>query len=136
MKNVLNSITVCFAVMVYFAIGKTAFAATPGMTLDSGSTAWMLTSALLVLMMTLPGLALFYGGMVHKESVLATLMQSFVATTVVTILWMIYGYSLIFTEHTRFIGDLSKFLLEGVGINSTYGAPPAVIPETVYIMFQ
>jgi len=104
--------------------------------LDSGSTSWMLVSTLLVLMMTIPGLALFYGGMVHKESVLATLMQSFVATTLVTILWMVYGYSLIFTEHTRFLGDLSKFMLEGVGMNSTYGSGAAVIPETVYIMFQ
>ena len=104
--------------------------------IDSGSTAWMLVSTLLVLMMTIPGLALFYGGMVHKESVLATLMQSFVATTLVTVLWMVYGYSMIFTEHSGFIGSMSKFMLAGVGVASTYGSAPAVIPETVYIMFQ
>ncbi|MDE3060704.1 MAG: ammonium transporter [Pseudomonadota bacterium] len=104
--------------------------------LDSGSTAWMLVSTLLVLMMTLPGLALFYGGMVHKESVLATLMQSFIATTLVTVLWMIYGYTLIFTDHNAFIGGLSKYMLGGIGIASTYGTAPAVIPETVYVMFQ
>src|SRR5579872_484100 len=107
MKNVHNSIIIaCFA---YFIMTAAAYAA-PAMTLDSGSTAWMLTSALLVLMMTLPGLALFYGGMVHKESVLATLMQAFVATTLVTVLWCVYGYSLIFTEGTShgFLGGFSK----------------------------
>src|SRR5579884_2797869 len=105
---------------------------------DTGSTAWMLTSALLVLMMTLPGLALFYGGMVHKESVLATLMQSFVATTLVTVLWCVYGYSLVFTEHVGFIGGTSKFMLHGIGLNTMTPAPMAsvVLPETVYIMFQ
>src|SRR5271154_5200993 len=108
------------------------------MTLDSGSTAWMLVSTLLVLMMTLPGLALFYGGMVHKESVLATLMQAFVATTLVTVLWCIYGYSLIFTEHSGFIGGLDKFMLHGIGVNTLTPAPMASvgIPETVYIIFQ
>jgi len=106
--------------------------------IDSGSTAWMLTSSLLVLMMTLPGLALFYGGMVHKESVLATLMQSFVATTLVTILWCCYGYSLVFTEHTGFIGGTAKFMLHGIGLNTMTPAPMASvnIPETVYVMFQ
>ncbi len=100
--------------------------------LDSGSTAWMLVSTLLVLMMTIPGLALFYGGMVHKDSVLATLMQSFVATTLVTVLWVVYGYSLIFTEHNSFIGSFDKILLSGIGKDSLNG----VIPETVFVMFQ
>jgi Amt family ammonium transporter len=108
------------------------------MTLDTGSTAWMLTSALLVLMMTLPGLALFYGGMVHKESVLSTLMQAFVATTLVTVLWCVYGYSLIFTEGTGFLGGLSKAMMHGIGVNTLTPAPMASvgIPETVYSMFQ
>ena len=116
----------------------TAPAAPAAMTLDTGSTSWMLTSSLLVLMMTLPGLALFYGGMVHKESVLATLMQAFVATTLVSILWCVYGYSLIFTEHTGFIGGLSKFMLSGIGVSTLAPAPMASvgIPETVYVMFQ
>src|SRR5262249_24541995 len=67
-----------------------------------------------------------------------TLMQSFVATTLVTVLWCVYGYSLIFTEHSGFIGSLSKFMLHGVGISSMAPAPMASvgIPETVYIMFQ
>ncbi len=116
------------------AFAQTAPAAAPA--IDTGSTAWMLVSTLLVLMMTLPGLALFYGGMVHKESVLATLMQSFVATTLVTLLWVIFGYSMIFTDGSGFVGGLTKMMLGGVGIASTSGTAPALIPETVFIMFQ
>jgi len=125
--------------LAFFAIPDAAFAqAAAAMTLDTGSTSWMLTSSLLVLMMTLPGLALFYGGMVHKESVLATLMQAFVATTIVSVLWCVYGYSLIFTEHNGFVGGLSKLMLSGIGINTLTPAPMASvgIPETVYVMFQ
>ena len=66
--------------------------------LDTGDTAWMLTSTALVLMMTIPGLALFYGGMVRKKNVLATVMQSFAITCLVTVLWMVVGYSLAFTS--------------------------------------
>jgi Amt family ammonium transporter len=101
---------------------------------DSGNTAWMLVSTILVLMMTLPGLALFYGGMVHKESVLATMMQSFVAATVVSVLWVVYGYSFIFTEHNGFIGGFEKFMLAGVGKDTL--ASGTVIPESVFTMFQ
>ena len=68
---------------------------------DSGDTAWMLTSSALVLMMTIPGLALFYGGMVRKKNVLATLAQSFGATCIITVLWMVIGYSLAFTNNAR-----------------------------------
>lgn len=100
--------------------------------IDSGSTAWMLVSTLLVLMMTIPGLALFYGGMVHKDSVLATLMQSFVAATLVSVLWVVYGYSLVFTEHNGFIGSLGKLMLDGMGKDTLNG----VIPESVFVMFQ
>jgi len=110
----------------------TAAAAPAPVVLDSGSTAWMLVSTLLVLMMTIPGLALFYGGMVHKESVLATLMQSFVTVTLVSLLWVIFGYSLIFTEHSGFIGGLDKLMLATIGKDTLNG----VIPETVFVMFQ
>ena len=71
-----------------------AAAAAPAPKLDTGDTAWMLTSTALVLMMTIPGLALFYGGMVRKKNVLATVMQSFAITCLVTVLWMVVGYSL------------------------------------------
>src|ERR1700760_3509514 len=87
-----------------------AFAAAPPPDpLNSGDTAWMLTSSALVLMMTIPGLALFYGGMVRKKNVLATLAQSFGATCIITILWMIIGYSIAFTNNpsasaNQFIG--------------------------------
>ncbi len=114
------------------AVAAAPAASAAAVVIDSGATAWMLVSTLLVLMMTLPGLALFYGGMVHKESVLATLMQSFVTTCIVTLLWIFYGYSLIFTEHNSLIGGFDKMLLNGVGVGSLNGT----IPESVFIMFQ
>ena len=105
--------------------------------LDSGDTAWMLTSTALVLMMTIPGLGLFYGGMVRKKNVLATVMQSFAITCLVTVLWMIIGYSLAFTEGgmNAVIGSVSKILLHGVGAKTT-NSLAATIPETVFITFQ
>jgi Amt family ammonium transporter len=104
-------------------------------TLDRGDTAWMLTSTALVLMMTIPGLALFYGGMVRKMNVLATVMQSFLVTCLVTVLWMIVGYSLAFTEGNPYFGGLSRFFLAGMGTTSTNGLAPT-IPESVYMTFQ
>jgi Amt family ammonium transporter len=112
-------------------------AAPPAPKLDTGDTAWMLTSTALVLMMTIPGLGLFYGGMVRKKNVLATVMQSFAITCLVTVLWMILGYSLAFTEGgmNAYIGSLSKMFLAGVGATTT-NSLAATIPETVFIMFQ
>jgi ammonium transporter, Amt family len=135
MKIVLNILCVMALIaLTLFILSEPALAqaSTLAPALDSGSTSWMLVSTLLVLMMTLPGLALFYGGMVHKESVLATLMQSFVTTTLVTVLWVIFGYSMIFTEHNSFIGGLGKLMLSGIEVNTLNG----VIPETVFCMFQ
>ena len=86
----------------------------PGPKLDSGDTAWMLTSVALVLMMTIPGLALFYGGMVRKMNVLATVMQSFAVTCLVTVLWTVCTYSLAFTEGNAFIGGFSRVLMNGM----------------------
>ena len=104
----------------------------PVPTLDRGDTAWMLTSTALVLMMTIPGLALFYGGMVRKMNVLATAMQSFAICCLVTILWMVIGYSLAFTEGNPVFGGFSKILLSGMAIDSlTYA-----IPESVFMTFQ
>lgn len=110
-------------------------AATPPPKIDSGDTAWMLTSTALVLMMTIPGLALFYGGMVRKKNVLATVMQSFAITCLVTVLWMVIGYSLAFTEGTNFIGGFSRMLLIGMGTDSVASAAPT-IPESVFMCFQ
>jgi len=103
--------------------------------LDTGDTAWMLTSTALVLMMTIPGLALFYGGMVRKKSGLAVVMQAFAITCLVTIVWMVAGYSLAFTDGgamNAYVGGLSKAMLEGVGKDAMSGT----IPETVFFTFQ
>jgi len=103
--------------------------------LDTGDTAWMLTSTALVLMMTIPGLALFYGGMVRKKNVLATVMQSFAITCLVTVLWMILGYSLAFGDGGKlnaYIGGLAKMFLAGIGKDTLQGT----IPEMVFMTFQ
>ena len=99
--------------------------------LNSGDTAWMLISTALVLMMTIPGLALFYGGMVRKMNVLAMVMQSFAICCMVSILWFAVGYSIAFTEGTPYFGSLSKFMLSGVAIDSLQGT----IPETLFVVF-
>lgn len=113
--------------------------------LNSGDTAWMLVSTVLVLLMTIPGLTLFYGGMVRKKNVLAIMMQSVMICAMVTILWMVAGYSLAFSNGDGFIGGLSDFMLRNLGTNwsapFTLGAglPDAVqmhVPESVFIMFQ
>ncbi|MFC5429489.1 ammonium transporter [Paraburkholderia denitrificans] len=111
--------------------------------INSGDTAWMLTSTALVLFMTIPGLALFYGGMVRKKNVLATLMQSFAITCVVTVIWTVIGYTLAFTPGGPFIGGFSHTFLAGVNyikgdkattLTVSHLAP--TIPETVYIVYQ
>jgi Amt family ammonium transporter len=109
--------------------------------INSGDTAWMLTSTALVLMMTIPGLALFYGGMVRKKNVLATLMQSFAITCVVTILWWLIGYSWAFTPGSAYLGGATRALFNGMTIMKdankiTVSHLALTIPETVYAMFQ
>jgi len=109
--------------------------------LNSGDTAWMMTSTALVLTMTIPGLALFYGGMVRRKNVLATLMQSFAITCVVTMLWWAVGYSLAFTPGSPFIGGLSRAFFHGVlyqhdAMKVSVSHLGTTIPETVYAMFQ
>jgi Amt family ammonium transporter len=106
----------------------------PAPAIDRGDTAWMLTSTALVLMMTIPGLALFYAGMVRKKNILATAAQSFAITCLVTILWIVAGYSLAFTTGGGFLGGISRLFMKGVEIGtvSAYGN----IPETVYAMYQ
>src|SRR3984957_9129788 len=111
--------------------------------ISGGDTAWMLTSTALVLMMTVPGLALFYGGMVRKKNVLATLMQSFACTCLVTILWWLICCSWAFTPGSAFIGGTSRVLFGGIrfiasaaGNQLTVSHLAPTIPETVYAMFQ
>jgi Amt family ammonium transporter len=115
---------------VMFAADAFAQAAPPK--LDSGDTAWMLTSTALVLLMTIPGVALFYGGMVRKKNVLATVMQSFAITCLITVIWMVIGYSLAFADGNAFVGGLGKFMLKGMGV----GALSGTIPESVFMVFQ
>jgi ammonium transporter, Amt family len=102
---------------------------------SAGDNAWMLMSAALVLMMTGPGLALFYGGLVRKKNVLATMMQSFILMAVVTVLWAVVGYSLAFGEGTPFIGDLRYLFLHGVGSapNADYAG---TIPQQTFMVYQ
>ena len=108
---------------------------------DSGDTAWMLTSTVLVLFMTIPGLALFYGGLVRVQNVLSVLMQCFALTGLITIVWIICGYSLAFNTAgmeagkvtlTSFVGGLGTMFLRGIGVDTLSGT----IPETVFITFQ
>jgi ammonium transporter, Amt family len=118
-----------------------AAAAAPAVpAIDTGATAWMLTSTALVLMMTVPGLALFYAGMVRKKNVLATMMQSFAITCVITVVWAVIGYSLAFTGDSPFFGSLDRLMLIGMGkdaITGGTGSPASpVIPESVFMMFQ
>ena len=104
-----------------------------------GDTAWVLTASALVLMMTLPGLALFYGGLVRAKNVLNVLMQCFLSAGIVGVLWILVGYSLAFGTGNAFIGDFSKVGLAGVTIDSVmanFASPPRNIPEYVFIMFQ
>ena len=112
-----------------------------GAKINSGDTAWMLTSTALVLLMTIPGLALFYGGMVRKKNVLATLMQSFAITCLVTVLWVIAGYSLAFMPGSEYIGSLDRFFLSGMSYMKeankvTVSHLATTIPESVFMMFQ
>ncbi len=106
-----------------------------GAAISAGDNAWMLTSAALVLMMTGPGLALFYSGLVRRKNVLGTMMHSFVLMAVVTVLWAVYGYSLAFAEGNPFIGGLRYVFLRGVGAapNADYGA---TVPHETYMIYQ
>src|ERR1035438_8178609 len=102
---------------------------------SAGDNAWMLVSAALVLLMTGPGLALFYGGLVRKKNILGTMMQSFAMMGLVTILWAICGYSLAFGHGNAFIGGFEHLFLRGVGLtpNTDYAA---TIPEQTYMIYQ
>ncbi len=129
----------CAAAVLYAgsALPSLAQDAAPAPTLNSGDTAWMLTSMCLVLMMTIPGLALFYGGMVRKKNVLSVLVATFATTCLVTVLWMVAGYSLAFTTnpneaYNAYIGGLDKVLLNGILPGSLQGT----IPELVFMAFQ
>jgi Amt family ammonium transporter len=120
------------------ATAGSALAAAPK--IDSGDTAWMITSSALVLMMTIPGLGLFYAGMVRRKNMLATMAQSFAATALITVLWMIIGYSIAFTPNpdagwNQVIGGFGYLFLKPMGLNAV-SSLAATIPESVYMFFQ
>jgi Amt family ammonium transporter len=122
------------------AAAPAAPAAAPTPKQDSGDTAWMLTSTALVLMMTIPGLALFYGGMVRRKNIIATVAQSFVITCLVTVLWMAIGYSGAFTTNpdanmNKWIGGFGDIFMAGMNMSSVNSLAPT-IPESVFMMFQ
>ena len=116
------------------AAASAAAAAAPVPHIDSGDTAWMLTSTLLVILMIVPGLALFYGGLARSKNMLSVLVQVFVVFSLISILWAVYGYSLAFSGDGNFFGGFDKLFLKGVTPDSI-GALPTV-PEYVFIAFQ
>ena len=122
------------------AISLLGLGATPALAeaappaIDAGDTAWMIAATGLVLMMTIPGLALFYCGMVRKKNVLATMAQSLLCTALCSILWVIVGYSLAFNGDGALIGNLDKLMLRGIGMDSV--APSTKIPEMLFMAYQ
>jgi len=120
------------AVLLSLAFTLLAGTAAAEDTIDSGDTAWMITSTLLVLMMTLPGLALFYGGLVRTKNILSVLMQCMISAALIGVLWVVAGYSLAFGEGNKFIGDFSMVGLAGITHESVSGT----IPTYVFVMFQ
>ena len=115
------------------AVVEAATQAAPA--LDSGDTAWMLTSTMLVILMTIPGLALFYGGLVRSKNMLSVLAQVFVVFSLITVLWAIYGFSLTFGGEGKFYGNFSKLFLSGI-TPDTLSASLSTIPEYVFVAFQ
>jgi Amt family ammonium transporter len=121
------------------ALGALLLLAAPALAaeskIDTGDTAWMLVSTALVLLMTLPGLALFYAGMVRRKNILATTAQTLATCALMSVLWVVVGYSLAFTEGGAFLGDLSRFMLVGMGMTDTH-ALAKTVPEAIFMMFQ
>ena len=107
----------------------------PAPKLDSGDTAWMLTSTMLVILMVIPGLALFYGGLARSKNMLSVLVQVFVIFALITVLWAVYGYSLTFAGEGQFFGGFDKIFLKGIAPDTLSGLLPT-IPEYVFVAFQ
>ncbi len=127
-----------FGTLNALAQDAAAPAAAPAFTVDKGDTTWMMVSTVLVLLMTIPGLALFYGGLVRAKNMLSVLMQVFTITSVVMVVWVLYGYSLAFTPGNAIIGGLSKAFLAGVDVTTTVETftKGVAIPELVFVCFQ
>jgi Amt family ammonium transporter len=148
LKPTLGKLSAALALALPALLSATsAFADDAPAKIDSGDTAWMLTSTGLVLLMTIPGLALFYAGLVRKKNVIATAMQSFAVTCLVAVLWAVCGYGLAFMNGNdstgAYIGDFSRLFLSGMDMNKPFvlgdglsAASPTTIPESVFMMFQ
>ncbi len=136
-KSLIFLCTILFLVLVVNLAG-TVFAADAAPVPDKGDTAWMIVATVLVSLMTIPGLALFYGGLVRTKNMLSLLMQVFTVFSMCMVLWVVYGYSLAFTEGNAFFGGFSKVLLIGVTVESVAAtfSKGVVIPELIYVFFQ
>tara|TARA_Y100001970_G_scaffold259056_1_gene339614 strand:- start:81 stop:1361 length:1281 start_codon:yes stop_codon:yes gene_type:complete len=119
---------ILLTILPFFSIGMFADG------LDSGDTAWILTSTALVLLMTLPGLSLFYAGLVRSKNAISVLMQCFAIACIVSVAWVVYGYSLAFTEGNAFFGGTSAFFLTGIGRDTL--APGTTMPHSLFVIFQ
>ena len=124
--------TTRFAMGLFGLVAFSTSAFAEAAVLNTGDTAWVLVSTCLVLMMTVPGLALFYAGLVRKKNVLSTLMQSFAATCLISLLWVAFGYSLAFSGTGPYIGDFAKVFLNGIAPDALTGT----IPELLFMVFQ
>ncbi len=135
MKHTLGRCCVLLCAVAPVLLASTVFAADAPQ-INAGDTAWMLTSSALVLMMTIPGLALFYGGLVRRKNVLSTLMHSLVMAVVISIQWVLFGYSIAFAPGTSLFGSLAWFGLNGVSATAPYAAYSATIPHQLYMIYQ
>jgi len=136
MRRAVRSPFFLLFILLAFLLPHYGFADAPAPKIDSGDTAWMMVSTAFVLLMLIPGLALFYGGMVSKESVLGTLAQSFAVCCLISVLWIAYGYSFAFTEGSSYyLGGSGRVMLAGMGMKSI-SSLASTIPESVYVMFQ
>ncbi|MEW6289500.1 MAG: ammonium transporter [Thermodesulfobacteriota bacterium] len=137
MKKPITSLFVIAAAIFIVSLAGNVFAADAPVP-NKGDTSWMIVATVLVSLMTIPGLALFYGGLVRTKNMLSLLMQVFTVFSLCIVLWVIYGYSLAFTEGNAFFGGLSKIFLKGITVDSVAAtfSKGVVIPELIYVFFQ
>src|SRR5215470_15877409 len=135
MRTGMGRLVALMGTLCFTAAPALAQAPAPATKIDGADTAWMIVATGIVLMMTLPGLALFYAGMVRKKNVLATMAQCFAATAIVSILLMILRYSLAFRGDGALIGNLDRFFLRGMGMDSVSALAPT-IPESLFMLYQ
>ena len=127
-----KNLSMVISTVVVGVSSTAAVAQTTSPKIDSGDTGWMLTATALVFLMTIPGLALFYGGMVRKQNVLSVLMQCFAICCLMSILWMVIGYSLAFDSGNAYVGGLGKVFLKGLTVDGVNGT----IPDSLFMVFQ